>query len=286
MIADISTANNKARRFSLFSTSLGLGFTIGPFVGGKLADPSLAYWCGYATPFIAASIMCLISLVIVAWKFPETKMKKDNVSFDFVGSISNIRKVFLWKELQWLFLATFAFAFGWSFFNEFIPVLLREKFKFTLSDIGNYYAFGGAWYAFSSGVLTATALKYFPPEKITVKALVGCAICMLMFLAIPAPHYIWYILAPLMFCLSFTYPTTAAMVSNRAGLENQGEVLGVYQSVTGCAMGLSPFLAGSAIGVYPELTAVGGALAMLLAGLAFWKGSQPLKENFSLVKDK
>jgi DHA1 family tetracycline resistance protein-like MFS transporter len=279
MIVDISTESNKARRFSLFSASLGLGFTIGPFIGGKLADPSLASWCGYSTPFVAASIMCLISLVFITWKFPETCKQCNSRKFNFLESISNIRKVFLWPQLRWLFLATFSFAFGWSFFNEFIPVLLREKFGFNLSDIGNYYAYGGAWYALSSGAITAVILKYYPPEKLGVKALIGCAACMLSFLIIQERQYIWFILPFLMFFLSFTYPTTAAMVSNRSGIENQGELLGVYQSVTGCAMGLSPFLIGSVIGIYPSLTAIGGALAMLIAGVAFWKGSHLVKVN-------
>lgn len=282
MIADMSTQDNKARRFSLFSASLGLGFTVGPFLGGKLADPSLGSWCGYALPFVAASMMCLISLAVIVWKFPETRKISSNISFNFMGSISNIRKVFLWRELRWLFLATFSFAFGWSFFNEFIPVLLRARFSFNLSDIGNYYAYGGAWYALTSGLITTVILKYFTPEKIGVKALIGCAMGMLMFLIIQEGHYIWFILPPLMFCLSFTYPTTAAMASNRAGRENQGEVLGVYQSVTGCAMGLSPFLLGSVIGLYPELTAIGGACAMVLAAMAFSKGSQKAKSMHNM----
>jgi DHA1 family tetracycline resistance protein-like MFS transporter len=275
VISDTSTVENKARRFSLFSASLGLGFTVGPFLGGKLADPSLTSWCGYATPFVAASVMCLLSLMIITWKFPETLKERSTNTFNFMESIHNIRKVFLWPQLRWLFIATFAFAFGWSFFNEFIPVLLRAQFGFNLNDIGNYYAYGGAWYAFSSGIMASLILKYFPPEKIGMKALIGCAMCMLMFLAIQERQYIWLILPPFMLCLSFTYPTTAAMVSNRAGLEKQGEVLGVYQSVTGCAMGLSPFLIGSVIGMYPALTAIGGAFAMLLASLAFRRGSRP-----------
>lgn len=282
MIADTSTNDNKARRFSLFSASLGLGFTVGPFIGGKLSDPSLGYWSGYAMPFVAASIMCFISFAVIAWKFPETRKANSNLAYNFMGSINNIRKVFVWPELRWLFLATFSFAFGWSFFNEFIPLFLRKQFNFSLSDIGNYYAYGGAWYALTSGLITTLILKYFHPEKIAVKALLGCAICMLVFLFIQERQYIWFILPLLMFCLSFTYPTTAAMVSNRAGVENQGEVLGVYQSVTGCAMGLSPFLLGSVIGVYPEMTAIGGALAMLLAGFAFWKGSLPSTANLEL----
>ncbi|MEI8365946.1 MAG: MFS transporter, partial [Parachlamydiaceae bacterium] len=94
MIADISDARDKARRFSLFSASLGLGFTVGPFLGGKLADASLSNWCGYATPFIAASAMCLVSLVIIIRGFPETHKIPGNIVINIAGSINNIRKVF------------------------------------------------------------------------------------------------------------------------------------------------------------------------------------------------
>lgn len=279
MIADMSTKNNKAKRFSLFSASLGLGFTVGPFIGGKLADPAFGKWCGYFMPFVIASIMCVISLVIIAWKFPEARNENANVTFHFMKSLKNIQKIFIWPELRWMFMATFAFAFGWSFFNEFIPLLLRGKFGFSLSNVGDYYAYGGAWYAFNSGILATIILKHFSQEKTGIWALIGCAICMLFFLIIQEKTYIWFLLPLLMFFLSFTYPTTAAIVSNRVKPENQGEVLGVYQSVTGCAMGLSPLVMGSLIGMYPSLTAIGGAFAMLIACVTFWKGSLPMKAN-------
>jgi DHA1 family tetracycline resistance protein-like MFS transporter len=202
-----------------------------------------------------------------------------------MDSIQNVRKVFAWPQLRWLFISTFALAFGWSLFNEFIPVMLRERLRFTLSDIGNYYAVGGAWYAFCSGILTTAILKFFPPERIGGKALAGCALCMLMFLLADGKGWVFSILPFLMFGLAFTYPTTGAMVSNRAGKANQGEVLGVYQSVTGLAMGLSPLIVGSAIGMYPALTAIGGAIAMILASFAFRNGvkntTQALPEQYS-----
>lgn len=273
-ISDTSTKENKARRFSFFNASLGLGFTIGPFLGGTLADPTLTSWTGYLTPFMAACLMSLIGLIVIIRKFPETRKESTHLTFNVMSSIQNIGKVFLWPQLRWLFFATFAFAFGWSFFNEFIPLLLRHKFTFTLNDIGNYYAYGGAWYALSSALITTTMLKYFSPEKIGIKALIGCSLSMSVYLIIEDPNYIWFIVPLLMICLSLTFPTTAVMVSNRVDVNHQGEVLGIYQSVIGGAMGLSPFLMGPFIGIYPSLTVVGGFFIMLLAGFFFRKGSQ------------
>lgn len=284
MIADISTEENKTRRFALFNASLGTGFTIGPFLGGKLADPSVANWCGYAMPFSIAGILCLINFFLILWKFPETRGVKEEFSIKVLDSVINIRNVFLWEKLRWLFLAAFAFSFGWSFFNEFIPLLLRARFGFAPSEIGNYYAYGGAWYALSAGLMTAPLLKYFAPEKIVIKALMGCAVCMLLYLVVQEAQSIWWILPPFMYCLSVTYPTTGALVSNQANDENQGEVLGVYQSVIASAMGLSPLLVGSFVGVYPELTAWGGAIAMLLASAFLWRGSRTASVNLGFLK--
>ncbi|MCE2982300.1 MAG: MFS transporter [Parachlamydia sp.] len=71
LIADMSTEENKGRRFSLFSASLGAGFTVGPFLGGKLASMDVNY--SYALPFLAAGLMCLVSLAVVI-PFPEIKI--------------------------------------------------------------------------------------------------------------------------------------------------------------------------------------------------------------------
>lgn len=272
MIADNSTPHNKAKRFSLFSASLGFGFTVGPFLGGKLANLSLENGWGYALPFIVAGILCTLNLWFVLWQFPNDQKIHRNTPFQLLKGLDNIRKVFRWHKLRWLFFTTFLFAFAWSFFNEFIPVLLREQFAFNLNDIGNYYAFGGAWYAFCSAITATMVLRYFSPETIGVKSLIGCAICMLAFLIIDERLYIWLTLPFLMFFLTFTYPIIGSIISNRIGTENQGEILGVYQSVIGFAMGISPLSVGSLIGMYPELTAIGGALVMFIASFAFWQG--------------
>lgn len=286
MIADISNGNNKSRRFSLFNASLGTGFTIGPFLGGKLADPSISNWCSYTTPFVAAGILCFINLVLVLYKFPETNTVYKKTTYNLLEELSRIRKVFLWDKLRGLFFATFAFSFGWSFFNEFIPLLLHKNFDFNPSGIGNYYAYGGAWYALSAGIITAPLLKYFSAEKVISKALLGGAICMLSYLVISDARHIWWILPFFMFCLSAVYPTMGALVSNQANDKNQGEILGVHQSVIASAMGLSPLLVGSLVGVYPELAAWGGAFAMLSASGILWVRNYINMFPFTLVNKK
>ena len=268
-LADISTEKNKAKRFALLNSSLGFGFTIGPFLGGIIADSSVVSWFNYSTPLIAAGILSSINLILVLWKFPETRKHIEDSSFDLIEGIHNIGKVFLLKHLKWFFLSGFALSFGWAFFNEFVPVFLRERFGFSLSQIGEYYAFTGSWYAIGA-LLAARFVHLFSPEKTAIGSLLAAAACMLAFVTLSEAYYMWMVI-PLMMCsLAFAYPTATTLISNRASAKSQGEVLGVYQSVGAAAMGLSPLFVGSAIGAYPALTAWGGAFCLLLASSGFW----------------
>lgn len=283
-LADISTEENKAKRFAYLSSCLGLGFTVGPFMGGVLADPTIVSWFNYSTPLVAAGLMSLMNLILVAWKFPETQQVLEKRNFDFTEGLQNIRKVFLLKNLRWLFFAGFALYFGWSVFNEFAPLLLRDRFDFSLSRIGEFYAYTGAWFAI--GALIATRfVDRFSPEKIAVISTLLVAICMLAFLIPAQSLYIWWI-TPLMLCaLAFAYPTATTIISNGTCSKTQGGILGVYQSVCAAAMGLSPLVVGSAVGAYPSLTAWGGAFCFLLASLGFWnskKIQQPSTEKLEV----
>ena len=124
--------------------------------------------------------MSLMNLILVLWKFPETRQILEKKNFDFTEGLHNIRKVFLMKNLRWLFFGGFALYFGWSVFNEFVPLLLRERFDFSLSHIGEFYAYTGAWFAI--GALIATRFVHrFSPEKIAVISTFLVAICMLTF---------------------------------------------------------------------------------------------------------
>lgn len=270
-LADISTKENKARRFAYLNSCLGFGFAIGPVLGGIISDPSIVSWFNYSTPLMAAGLMSFMNLSLVIWRFPETRKNIESVQFDLIEGIHNIRKVFFIKHLKWFFFGGFALSFGWSFFNEFVPVLLQERFAFQLSNIGEFYGLTGACYAL--GALIATRFVHkFDPEKIAITSSLCVAICMLVFGFVSHSYYIWAVTPFMLFGLSFAFPAGTTIISNNANSDSQGEVLGVYQSVGAAAMGLSPLIFGSAIGAYPNLTAWGGAFCFVLAGLGFWIG--------------
>jgi MFS transporter, DHA1 family, tetracycline resistance protein len=270
VIADISTEKNKARYFGFFNSSLGLGLMIGPFVGGKLTDLYFGSWTGYALPFIVAGIMMTINLLLVIWKFPETHHQKEYRKFYFSNQLRNVFKAISIRSLRWLFLGGFAFSFGWSFFYEFLPVLWIERFQFTPSNIGDFYGFSGAVYAFSAAILIVPLLKFFSPEKLVFLSSLFCAIFMSISSFIEDPIYIWFTTPLIVSMLAIGFPTATAVVSNQTGAHNQGEILGIFQSIQALAMGITPLLFGVFVGACPVFAVWGGVLSMLIAAFAFF----------------
>src|SRR5574343_598589 len=57
MIGDVSKPENRAKNFGMLGAAFGLGFILGPYIGGKLSDPSIVSWFSAAVPFYFAAFL-------------------------------------------------------------------------------------------------------------------------------------------------------------------------------------------------------------------------------------
>lgn len=273
-IADVSSEETKARRFSLFNMCLGTGFAVGPFIGGFMADAANGAWCGYASPFMIAGMISLFNLALVSMQFPAipASAAKEKSSYKIFDGLLNLKRAFYWLEFRHIFAAAFAFCFGWAFFAEFMSVYLKEVLNFNIGELGYSYAYNSIWYALCTGILTLPVLKRYQPEKIVTSALLFAGLFFPFFLFVKTGWHFALFNPILMYALALIFPTLGAMVSNMAGNDRQGEVLGVYHSVFAIAFGLSPLIGGAIVGMYPASTAIVASISFLISGgLLFWK---------------
>src|SRR3989344_6257087 len=75
-ISDVSHDSEKAKNFGLVGAALGLGFIIGPFIGGKLSDPTILPWFNFATPYLFTSILTAFNILLMSFTFKETLSQK------------------------------------------------------------------------------------------------------------------------------------------------------------------------------------------------------------------
>ena len=103
-LADVSDKKTKTKNFGLIGMAFGLGFVIGPFIGGQLANPNLVSWFDYSTPFLAAAILAVINLLLAYKFFPETLQESKHSKLSLLDGINNIKKAFTYTSLRNLFL--------------------------------------------------------------------------------------------------------------------------------------------------------------------------------------
>jgi DHA1 family tetracycline resistance protein-like MFS transporter len=277
MVADMSTQEDKSRHFGFLSMSYGAGFTLAPFLGGYLVQQG-----SYIYPFIVPLVLVLINILFVAIKISETHKINSPQKLSFLAAFDFINRARALKSLHVLFLSLFIYTLGWSFFTEFVPLFLLYQYGFDPTQTGVYYGYAGLFYALSAGFLVPPIVAKLKSEVALPLAqlLSGSAVALLLFILKPAA--LWFYTPLVNFFMAFVYPTTATVISNRAGEDHQGEAIGVYQSVSALGMALSPFISGALASAQPRWIVLLGGGLMCLGGsilLLFQTQSEGLAED-------
>ncbi len=245
-VGDISTNENRAKNFGLVGAAFGMGFIIGPYLGGKLSEPHVSFyhlfhtpgWFGATTPFWFAAIIALLNCVAVLTTFPETiKQKVNSGRLHAAQAISNVIEGFSSERLRTVLLANFLFTGGFTFFTTFFGVYLRNNFQFSASKTGDYFAIVGLFIAFAQAVVVGRVAKKLADYKVLRFSMFGNATMLLVYFAIPTSHQLYLYLTIPFFTLfnGLTMANMSSLVSRSAEPGKQGQAMGISSSVASLA---------------------------------------------------
>jgi len=263
-IADISTPTNKAKNFGMIGLAFGLGFVIGPVLGGILSDPGVVSWFNYTIPFAFAAILTVINMVLVWLRFPETNVHpRRDLVISLTRGLGNLGRAFRMEHLRKVFFTVFLFAFGFTFFSQFVQVYLVEKFDTTQADIGLFFGYIGLWLVFTQGVLLRRIPSHMDPKKVVRTVLLIQSAAFLLLLLPQTFAQLFFVVPLLPMTQGLTSPNLAAILSNRARPEEQGEMLGIQQSVQAAAMLITPLVGGYVISLHLTLPFILASMSAL-----------------------
>lgn len=271
-IADITTPEKRARNFGLIGAAFGLGFIIGPYLGGKLSDPSIVSWFSATTPFWFAAILSTVNVISIILFFPETlKLKNSKLIINWSRSILNIYHAAVNKDLRVLFGTVFLFNAGFTFFTTFFSVFLITKFSFTQGNIGDFFAYVGIWVAISQAIIVGKLAKRFSETQLIRFGIIGTGISIFLFF-LPTESWQLFLITPLMAISNgIAFANITALISKSARPEIQGEVLGINSSVSALAMSIPPILSGYiAATLNPDMPIHIGGSILIAAAVFFW----------------
>ncbi|MFT5897154.1 MAG: DHA1 family tetracycline resistance protein-like MFS transporter, partial [bacterium] len=148
-IADITPGEDKAARFGAMGAAFGVGFVLGPVIGGLLAE------YGTKAPFIAAAILAGANAIFGFFVLPETVTDKTRRALDWrranpFGAFRQIGKLPAIKRLLLLF---FLYEFAFIVYPSVWAYYTKAKFGWSPSMVGYSLALFGISIAIVQGVL-------------------------------------------------------------------------------------------------------------------------------------
>ena len=236
-VADVSTPEDRAKTFGFVSAAFGIGFVLGPALGGLLGE------MGPRAPFYAASAMAAINVLYGLIVFPETLTPERRRAFDWrranpLGAWQTARAasgmlgvavvLVLWQ------IASLVYPLTWSFYAI-------AQLGWSPAMIGLSLAAVGVTIALSQIFLTGRAVKRFGERD---AATIGLVVAICGFIAYALVQETWQAYACMAFIAgqSFVQPSLMAMLSRRATPETQGEVQGISSMALGIGSIVAPLV--------------------------------------------
>jgi multidrug resistance protein len=235
-IADITPPENRSKRIGLIGAAFGVGFVLGPAIGGILSHFSVA------APFWFAAILSILNAIIMWIALPEPERH----AVRHQGPV-NLRETFeqagSWR-LAVITITYFIGIAGFAIVTVIYAQVSNRRFDLSQSQISYIFVMMGLIGAMIQGGAIGRLAKRFGDVDL---AITGFAVMALSMMAMPLAHSIPVFLvfsAGLAMGNSLSQPTISAIASKGASPALQGRVLGIVQSAGSLGRVFGPVIAG------------------------------------------
>jgi len=273
-IADVSTAETRAKNFGLIGAAFGLGFVIGPALGGLLAG------LGTRAPFYAAAILCLLNALYGYFVLPESLSKEHRRPFEWkranpLGSLKFLKNTpgigGLAFSFFLIYLAAQAVQGNWNFFTIY-------RFQWTEGMVGISLAVVGLLVGAVQAGLTRVITPRLGNNKSIYLGLFLYTIGLVLFAFASQGWMMFAFLVP--YCLGgIAGPSLQATLAQHVPPSQQGELQGALTSLMSLTTIIGPlmmnnlftyFTSENAPFLFPGVSFLLGGLFMLISLLIAW----------------
>lgn len=270
-IADISTPEKRAQNFGIIGAAFGLGFILGPIIGGWLAE------YGLRVPFMVCAGLSFLNCLFGIFILPESLKVENRRPFDWkranpIGAFKSFTRypviLSLILSLFLIYIAAHAVQSNWGFY-------VIEKFAWTPKQIGFSLGVVGVAFAVIQGGLIRIIIPKLGQHK---SVYVGLALYALGFLLYGIAPYGWMMYpAIIVYCFgSIAGPAIQGITSTIVPPNEQGELQGGFTSMMSLAAIIGPIATGSVFAwfsgpnapvYFPGATMILGAVLTLISSL-------------------
>lgn len=274
-IADVSTPENRAKNFGMIGAAFGIGFIIGPVIGGLLGQ------FGDRVPFFAAAALALLNWLYGYFVLPESLSKENRRTFDWkranpLGALKQLQKypavAGLIASIALLYVAGHAVQSNWSYYTMY-------KFSWDKKMVGYSLGFVGLTVGLVQGLLIRVIIPKLGNEK---SVYIGLLLYAMGFLLFAFATQTWMMYA---FMIPYSLggiagPSLQGIISAHVPPNEQGELQGALTSLMSATAIIGPlimtnlfayFTSAKAPILFPGAAMLLGALLSVLSAILAYK---------------
>jgi multidrug resistance protein len=267
VVTDVTSPGERARGMGLIGAAIGLGFVVGPALGGVLAP------IGPAVPFWVAMGLAVINALLVMSFLPETRGEQGRVSSISRGSgglLTGWGKTLRYPAVVRLVTINLLFTLAFAAMEAVFPLFTQHTFGWTARENGYIFTYVGFVVVLMQGGLVGRLVRRFGEHRLLIAGLAMLAIGLILLPWSTNLALLFISLGILSAGEGAVTPTVSALLSFVSPPEAQGETLGFAQGLAGLGRVVGPLAAGSLFAMAgpgsPFL--IGGILVALAVVLA------------------
>ena len=265
-IVDVSKPEERTKNFALLGMAYGVGFILGPALGGVLGQWNLN------APAYVAGVIFLVSTAFVYFLLPESlpveRRLKQPLRVNDFNPFTSVARMAFRPKLGLILLILVLFNFSFDGVNSVTGIFIKNKFNSSPLTLGLLFVFVGIATAFVQATLIQRLVSRYGEKRMALAGLLASMIGWLLMMLAPA---LW-MLFPITFVQSgitgFIWATTGSMAASYVPEHEQGQLAGINVALSGLMSMLGPLWAGA---VYDHVSSNSpfwmGAIILLVACL-------------------
>jgi len=233
-ITDISPEDKRARRFGLFNAMFGLGFIIGPVLGGVLGD----YWL--RLPFIAAASLNAGNLMLAFWMLPESRApSREKIDLSALNPLRPLRWVFSVKSVLPVIFIFFIFSATGEAYGTCWALWGGDAFQWNGLWIGLSLGTFGICQTVAQAFLPAPAVKLLGERAAILTGIAGVCIALTV-MAFATQSWMIFAVMPVFALGGIGVPALQSLATRQVDESRQGQFQGVLASAVSLASIVGP----------------------------------------------
>jgi DHA1 family tetracycline resistance protein-like MFS transporter len=236
-VADVSAPENRAANFGMIGAAFGVGFILGPVIGGLLGA------LGTRAPFFAAAGLALLNAGYGYLVLPESLSAEHRRAFSWHKSnpLSGLLLIKRFPTLGWVFLAMFLFGVGHFVYPSIWAYWGIELFDWSTVDIGITLAMVGLGFAVVQGGLIRIVIPKLGEARTALFSYAVTLLGLLIF-SFTSSNWIVYASLPVIALGGMVNPAITGILANAIPENEQGLLQGVLSGIAAIATIVSPLL--------------------------------------------